>query len=92
MEAKFIAAWMKNREEAAKIGVRIRPVPENATVQAQRMLTGTRPSDGFYELAAKGRLDLSLEALAVSRAFTGLFTDEQANTALTRLLENGYKF
>ena len=54
------------------------------------MLSGRRLSDGFDALAAKNRLDLSLEALAVDKRFTGLFTDEQANEALTRLLEAGY--
>ncbi len=92
MERQFVAAWIKNRAEAEKIGVRMRPVPENAMAQAHRMLSGTRVSDGFYELAEKNRLELSLEALAVSRTFTGLFTDQEANTALTRLLENGYQF
>ena len=43
-------------------------------------------------LADKGRLDLSLEALAVSKQFTALFSDEEANNALNRLLDAGYRF
>ena len=39
-----------------------------------------------------GRLDLSLEALAVDKRFTALFSDEEADEALTRLLEAGYGF
>ena len=35
---------------------------------------------------------MSLEALAVKKAYTALFTDEEANTALTRLLDAGYTF
>ena len=54
MEQKFIAAWAKAREEAAK------------------------------------RLDLSLEALATGKQFTALFTDEEANNALMRLLTAGF--
>lgn len=89
MEEKFIAAWEENRAKAEKLGVRMRPLDLK---NAQRILSGTRLSDGFRELAAKGALKLSLEALAVDKRFTALFTDEQANEALTRLLEAGYKF
>ena len=45
-------------------------------------------SDALFKLAG----ELSLEALAVDKRFTTLFTDEEANEALTRLLEAGYKF
>lgn len=92
MEAKFIAAWQKNRNAAALLGVRMRPVEADALKQAKRILSGSRLSDGFNDLAARGQLKLSLEALVVSREFTQLFTDEEANEALTRLLEAGYGF
>ena len=93
MEEKFLAAWAANREEAAKIGVRMRPVAEgDAMKQDHRALSGSRTSDGFHTLAEKRRLDLSLEALAVDKRFTGLFSDEEANNALTRLLDAGYRF
>ncbi|MBE6976855.1 MAG: hypothetical protein E7439_06665 [Ruminococcaceae bacterium] len=93
MEEKFIAAWEANREKAAKLGVRMRPVaPEMAMKTARRFLSGSRTSDGFDLLADKGRLDLSLEALAVDKRFTGLFSDDEANTALTRLLSADYRF
>ena len=93
MEQKFIAAWAANREKAAALGVRMRPIgAEDALKQAHRLLSGNRCSDGFDALAQMGRLDLSLEALAVSKAYTALFTDDQANEALTRLLSAGYHF
>ena len=93
MEQQFIAAWMASREKAMKIGVRLRPVEEgDAMKTAHRYLSGHRESDGFRILADKGRLDLSLEALAVSKKFTGLFNDDEANTALSRLLAAGYRF
>jgi hypothetical protein len=92
MEAKFIAAWQKNRNAAAIFGVRMRPVEADALKQAKRILAGSRLSDGFNDLAAKGQLKLSLEALVISKEFTGLFTDEEANEALNRLLEAGYRF
>lgn len=93
MQAQFIAAWAKARQQALELGVRMRPVePEQAMTAARRILDGRRLSDGFSALAEQDRLDLSLEALAVDRRFTGLFTDDQANEALTRLLEAGYRF
>ena len=93
MEEKFMLAWSANREKAAALGVRMRPVdPASAMKNAHYILSGSRLSDGFDALAAKGRLDLSLEALAVDKRFTSLFSDEEANNALTRLLEAGYRF
>lgn len=93
MEEKFIAAWAAAREKAAALGIRMRPVEAaDAMKTAHRMLSGNRCSDGFVDLARKGKLSLSLEALAVDKRFTGLFSDEEANTALTRLLEEGYRF
>ena len=93
MEEKFAQAWAERREKAAELGVRIRPVEAGEAVKAaKRCLSGNRLSDGFNVLQAKGRLDLSLEALAIAKRFTGLFTDEEANEALTRLLEAGYRF
>ncbi|MBO5129550.1 MAG: hypothetical protein J6B95_04290 [Oscillospiraceae bacterium] len=89
MEEKFIAAWESNRAAAEKLGVRMRPLDVKG---ARRILSGSRTSDGFNLLAQKGQLKLSLEALAVDKRFTSLFTDEEANEALMRLLEAGYRF
>lgn len=89
MEEKFIAAWEDNRAAANLMGIRMRPLDLKS---AKRVLSGSRLSDGFNELATKNMLKLSLEALAIDKRFTGLFTDEEANEALSRLLEAGYKF
>ena len=89
MEEKFIAAFEQNRAKATLLGVRMRPLDVKG---AKRCLSGTRLSDGFNELAAKNMLKLSLEALVVDKRFTALFTDEEANEALMRLLEVGYNF
>ena len=89
MEEKFIAAWENNRAAANLMGVRMRPLDLK---NAKRILSGTRLSDGFNDLKEKGQLKLSLEALAIDKRFTALFTDEEANEALMRLLDAGYKF
>ena len=91
MEQKFIAAWLENREKAANLGVRLRPMEESDAMRsAHRALSGHRTSDGFQILADKHRLDLTLEALVTDKRFTALFSDDEANTALQRLLEAGY--
>ncbi|MEE1328774.1 MAG: hypothetical protein UHS47_09555 [Oscillospiraceae bacterium] len=89
MEEKFIAAWEANRAAANLMGIRMRPLDLK---NAKRVLSGSRLSDGFNVLASKGQLKLSLEALAIDKRFTSLFTDEEANEALSRLLEAGYQF
>ena len=91
MEEKFVAIWLANREKAAHFGVRMRPIaPEDAMKTAHRWLSGSRESDGFGVLAGKRHLELSLEALVVDQRFTSLFSDEEANEALSRLLSAGY--
>ena len=90
MEEKFLAAWKSNREKALVLGVRIRPVEDMQ--QAHRVMSGSRVSDGFDQLADKKMLNLSLEALVVDKRFTALFTDDEANEALSRLLSAGYRF
>ena len=93
MEEKFIAAWLQARQKAEALGVRLRPMAADAALQtAHRVLNGHRESDGFAALANKNRLDLSLEALATDRRYTALFNDEEVNTALQRLLAEGYRF
>ena len=90
MEEKFLFALEANRQKAESLGARIRPITD--LQQAHRCLSGSRESDGFGALAEKNRLDLSLEALAVDKRYTALFTDEEVNNALQRLLAEGYRF
>ena len=93
MEEKFVAAWLANRQKAVQMGIRMRPVEtEKAMETAHRWLSGSRESDGFNILADKRHLELSLEALVIDKRFTALFTDDEANNALQRLLAAGYLF
>ena len=89
MEQKFIAAWEQSRAAANLMGIRMRALDVKG---AKRVLAGSRLRDGVTDLAAKGALKYSLEALVVDKRFTVLFTDEEANEALMRLLEAGYRF
>jgi hypothetical protein len=56
-----------------------------AVATAQRLLVGETPSEGFYTLAQKSRLDLTLEASVVKAKFRELFTDEELHVASARL-------
>lgn len=93
MEQKFIAAWLAARARAREVGIAMRPIEaQEAMRSAHWQLSGTRESEGFARLAQAGHPELTLEALAVDRRFTALFSDEEADRALTRLLEIGYSF
>lgn len=93
MEEKFIFAWEQARKEAEKLGVRMRPVERQKALEtAHRILSGNRDSEGFAQLQKMGKLKLSLEALAIQKAYTALFSDEEVNNALMRLLDAGYHF
>ena len=93
MEQKFIQAWKNARQQAQQLGVRIRPIEDGKALEtARRCLAGGRDSEGFGQLQTLDRLDLTVEALAVKKAYTALFTDDQVNNALMRLLDAGYRF
>ena len=57
---------------------------------AKRYIGTNRASEGFDALARVNRLDLSLEALAVSAKFNALFTDEEVNTCVALLCGADY--
>ena len=90
MEQKFLETLEAARKKAEQLGVRIRPIVDMQA--AHRVLSGHRESDGFFQLVEKGKGELTLEALSLKKQFAPLFTDEQANTALNRLLDAGYRF
>ncbi len=88
MEEKFVNAWISARNEGIRLGIRLRPMPqEEAMRQAHYCLQNHRPSDGFAGFVMKGKWKLTLEALAIDKRFTALFSDEEVNTALQRLLD-----
>ena len=57
---------------------------------AQDLFRKHRVSDGFDQLAQRGKLELTLEALVIKGQFGSLFTDEEANWCLEVLMEAGY--
>lgn len=93
----FARQWKENCEKMEQLGIAaagtLRLMERKGALDAAKMiLSGRRCSDGFEALASRGRLELSLEALAVSKPFGGLFSDAQANQALDRLCQAGYDF
>ena len=96
MEEKFALAWRSRCQQAQALGLRCKrtldSIDADALKAARRCLDGNRPSDEFAALADLGRLDLSLEALVLKKEFGCLFTDDQVNRAIQRLLEEGDSF
>ena len=93
MEEKFLDALFSARKQAEELGVHFRPLErEKAMEQVHWELSGHRDSDGFPQLQRLGRLELTVEALSVKGQFTALFSDEEANNALMRLMDAGYGF
>lgn len=56
----------------------------------RQLLDRGRTTRQWTPLQRAGRLDLSVEALAVRGRFAPLFTDRQADECLQRLLEGGF--
>jgi hypothetical protein len=57
---------------------------------ARRLLHAPAVSDGFVTLWERGRLDLSVESLALDPRFAHLFTSEELSIARKRLDDFGY--
>ncbi|MFD0773447.1 DUF262 domain-containing protein [Streptomonospora algeriensis] len=57
---------------------------------ARRLLNAPAVSDGFAELWERGRLDLTVEALALQKKFAPLFSDAELSKARTRLEQFGH--
>lgn len=95
LEARFAVAWANCWAKMDALGIgtaRMRKQAEElgAVTAARRSLSGRRCSDGFALLKDKNQLKLSLEALVLEPAWGSLFTDDEANEALNRLMEAGY--
>jgi hypothetical protein len=52
---------------------------------AKQLITMGQPSDGFTALWERGRLDLTVESLALQQQYADLFTDEELAAAEDRL-------
>lgn len=79
-------------DAAAELGYRptffLRMVQQCGGLEAARHLLDTpAPSEGFTRLWELGRLDLSVEAVALREEFCGLFTERQLEVARRRLEE-----
>ena len=82
-EAKLVCGWQPE-DFLARLE---RTGPQRVMEQAARR---GAMSDGFELLRAKGRLDLSPEAVVCSSQYAQLFEDETVNFCLEVLCENGY--
>jgi hypothetical protein len=95
LERAFGKAMLSIYHEAKKVGYTagyfLRMLSElGPTETARRLIESETPSDGFTRLYELGRLDLTVEALALVPEWRDLFTNEQRRTARDRLLEYGW--
>lgn len=61
-------------------------------VTAKQLIMSENPSDGFAKLWECGRLDLTVEAVALKPIYASLFTEEELACARDRLQKHEYKF
>ena len=92
---QFTKELLKAMDAAEKLGCRMVKFRQTAekyggVETAKEYLRKNRFSDGFDQLAEQGRLDLSMEALAVQGKFGALFTDDEINRCFERLCDAGY--
>lgn len=93
---EFTAALLRTIQAAQdECGVRQMRLAQAAqeyggVAAAKNCIRRGRASEGFEALAAAKRLDLSLEALAVSAKYNALFTDEEVNACFALLCGADY--
>lgn len=95
LEQRLAEKLNEQAKSAAALGI---PAPKRLLQQAAQYGAAdavsaqlkSRLSDNFDALADAGRLDLSAEALVVSREFGPLFSDEEADFCLQALLQAGF--
>ncbi len=95
LEEQFHAAMLSIYEQAAELGYRpsyfLRMVHSMSGVDTARtLLDRDAPTDGFTRLWELGKLDLSIEAIALSPQYETLFTTGHLHRAEKRLIEYGY--
>ncbi len=59
---------------------------------AKKLLSSDAPQYGFEKLWEAGRLDLTMEALALRPKYRSLFTDQELKIAEKRLRDYGHDF
>lgn len=91
LEAQFHQEMLKIYDEASKLGyypTRFRQMVDEhgGLATAKRLLFGEVPSEGFGRLWELGRIDLTVESLALREPWRRLFTDEELSEAERRLM------
>jgi hypothetical protein len=93
---QFDAAMLETYHESKRIGYNatyfLRSLNEHGGVAtARRLINAQAPSDGFTRLWELGRLDLSVEAVALEARWRPLFSGEELRRAAQRLADYGYR-
>jgi hypothetical protein len=97
LESRFHDAMVNIYRESLAINYRPRyflgmVIELGGVNAAKRLINNPDVSEGFLTLLRKGRLDLSVEALAVDNSeYHVLFSSDELVRAKTRLLAVGYR-
>ncbi len=89
---EMLGIYRKAKEECGYIATRFLQMVSNegGLRTARKLLATAEPSDGFTELWANHRLDLTVEFLVLKSEFRPLFTDQEITIAKERLILYGY--
>ncbi len=96
LEATFEREMVRTYQEAARLGYHatyfLQKVDELGGVgAAHSLLSSDEPASGFTRLWELGRLDLSVEAVALKPEYASLFSVEERARARQRLADLNYK-
>lgn len=88
LRAKFHQEMLATYDRCAEIGYRptafLATVRQHGGVEAAKRLIASPETSGLAELALRGRLDLSMEALMTRPEYQGLFTADEVKAAANR--------
>jgi hypothetical protein len=86
----MIEVYQRARSETGYNATRfIKMIAELGGLETARLLLSARdPSEGFVTLVQSGRVDLTVEALALDPSYAPLFTDAQLESARRRVRES----
>lgn len=91
-DAAMYRVWQRAKDECNyNASYFLRMLEEMGGVAtAKSLLAKSTLSSGYTELWLRGRLDITVECVVLSKAFRGLFNEQELGTARRRLTDSGF--
>jgi hypothetical protein len=87
----MVGLYHEAKSEGYNASFFLRMISELGPVEtARKLINAEAPSDGFTRLYELGRLDLTVEALALAPEWRDLFSAEERRSARERLIAYGW--